>query len=154
MTFELKHKKMKKLMVLMFFFIISLGYSQDWKTDFEKIKTEASSQKKPILLVFSGSDWCAPCIKLDKSIWQSAEFKEYAATNLLLERADFPKKKQNQLDGEIKKQNEVLAERYNKDGIFPLVLVLNAKGEVLGKTSYKNVSPKEYIAVLNSFIKQ
>jgi hypothetical protein len=42
--------------------------------------------------VFSGSDWCAPCIKLDKSIWQSTEFKEYAASNLILERADFPKK--------------------------------------------------------------
>jgi thioredoxin-related protein len=104
--------------------------------------------------VFSGSDWCAPCIKLDKSIWQSAEFKDYASSNLILERADFPKKKQNQLDAGIKKQNEGLAERYNKDGIFPLVVVLDSKGEVLGKTSYKNVSPKEYIAVLNSFIKQ
>lgn len=138
----------------MFFFIVSWGYSQDWKTDFEQIKKDASIQKKPILLLFSGSDWCAPCIKLEKSIWQSAEFKEYATTSLLLERADFPKKKQNQLVIEIRKQNEMLAELYNKEGIFPLVVVLNAAGEVLGRTSYKNVSPKEYIAVLQSFLKQ
>jgi thioredoxin-related protein len=105
------------------------------------------------LLVFSGSDWCAPCIKLDKSIWQSAEFKEYAASNLILERADFPKKKQNQLDPNLQKQNEVLAARYNKEGVFPLVVVLDSKGTVLGKASYKNVSPNEYITLLNSFIK-
>jgi thioredoxin-related protein len=144
---------MKKVMVLMFLFVVSLGYSQDWKTNLDLVKKEAVSQNKPILLVFSGSDWCAPCIKLDKSIWQSAEFKEYAATNLVLERADFPKKKQNQLDPDLKKQNEGLADIYNKDGIFPLVVVLDSNGKVLGKTSYKNVSPKEYIELLNSFIK-
>ena len=145
---------MKNKILILFLFIGEFGYSQDWKTNFELVKKEATTSNKPILLVFSGSDWCAPCIKLDKSIWQSAEFKDYASSNLILERADFPKKKQNQLDAGIKKQNEGLAERYNKDGIFPLVVVLDSKGEVLGKTSYKNVSPKEYIAVLNSFIKQ
>jgi thioredoxin-related protein len=144
---------MKKVMVLVFFFVISLGYSQDWKTNFELVKKEAASQSKPVVLVFSGSDWCAPCIKLDKSIWQSTEFKEYAASNLILERADFPKKKQNQLDADLQKQNEKLAERYNKEGIFPLVVVLDSKGTVLGKASYKNVSPNEYIALLNTFIK-
>ena len=144
---------MKKVMVLVFFFVISLGYSQDWKTNFELVKKEAASQSKPVVLVFSGSDWCAPCIKLDKSIWQSAEFKEYAASNLILERADFPKKKQNQLDSNLQKQNDGLAERYNKEGVFPLVVVLDSKGTVLGKASYKNVSPNEYIALLNSFIK-
>jgi thiol-disulfide isomerase/thioredoxin len=71
--------------------VISLGFSR-LKTNFELVKKEAASQSKPIVLVFSGSDWCAPCIKLDKSIWQSTEFKEYAASNLILERADFPKK--------------------------------------------------------------
>jgi thioredoxin-related protein len=144
---------MKKIMVLVFFSVISLGYSQDWKTNFELVKKEAASQSKPVLLVFSGSDWCAPCIKLDKSIWQSAEFKEYAASNLILERADFPKKKQNKLDPDLQKQNEVLAARYNKEGVFPLVVVLDSKGTVLGKASYKNVSPNEYITLLNSFIK-
>jgi thioredoxin-related protein len=73
--------------------VISLGYSQDWKTNFELVKKKLLA--KQIVLVFSGSDWCAPCIKLDKSIWQSTEFKEYAASNLILERADFPKKKTN-----------------------------------------------------------
>lgn len=140
-------------MIIMLLFMVTMGYSQDWKTDFNLTKQEAVSQNKPILLVFSGSDWCAPCIKLDKSIWQSPEFKKYAGEKLVLERADFPKKKQNQLEGQIKKQNQDLAELYNKDGVFPLVVVLDKTGKVLGTTSYKNISPSEYIDLLNSFLK-
>ena len=48
-------------------------------------------------MVFSGSDWCAPCIKLDKAVWQSEEFKKEAETNWVIYKADFPKKKANQL---------------------------------------------------------
>ena len=144
---------MKRKMLVILFFIGTIGYSQDWETDFNLVKQEAVSQNKPILLVFSGSDWCTPCIKLDKNIWQSVEFKKYAADNLILERADFPKKKQNQLEAQIKKQNQDLAEIYNKDGIFPLVVLLDKTGKVMGTASYKNVSPTEYITLLHSFIK-
>ena len=59
---------MKTNMLLLLFFIGTIGYSQDWKTDFNLVKQEAVSKNKPILLVFSGSDWCTPCIKLDKNI--------------------------------------------------------------------------------------
>lgn len=151
--FIIKWNQMKKQMLVLLLFIATAGYSQDWKTDFNSAKQEATAQNKHLLLVFSGSDWCAPCIKLDKTIWQSAEFKQYATESLILERADFPKKKQNQLDPNIKKQNQELAEKYNKDGVFPLVVLLDASGKVLGTTSYKNVSPSDYISLLNAFIK-
>ncbi len=78
---------------------------------------------------------------------------EFAKNNLILERADFPKKKQNQLAPEIKELNQNLAEKYNKDGMFPLVVVLDKNGKVLGKTGYKNVSPQEYVNILKSFLK-
>ena len=144
---------MKNILSLLLLFIASLGYSQDWRTNFKEASSDAAAQSKPIVLVFSGSDWCAPCIKLDKNIWQSEAFKNYATANYILQRADFPRKKQNQLEGELEKQNRGLAEKYNSDGIFPLVVVLDAKGKVLGKTTYKNVSPEEYIQELNDFIK-
>ena len=137
----------------MLFFLVTISYSQEWRTNFETAKTEAAKQNKNILLVFSGSDWCGPCIKLDRDIWKSMEFIEFANNNLILERADFPKKKQNQLSTEIRKMNQSLAEKYNKDGMFPLVIVLDKNGKVLGKTAYKKVSPTEYIALLKSFIK-
>lgn len=144
---------MKKIMLSVLLLTVAIGYSQEWKTNFEVTKTEATSQNKNILLVFSGSDWCGPCIKLDRDIWKSVEFMEFAKNNLILERADFPKKKQNQLTPEIKELNQRLAEKYNKDGMFPLVVVLDKNGKVLGKTGYKNVSPTEYIALLKSFLK-
>lgn len=144
---------MKKIFLVMLLFLVTIGYSQEWKTNFETAKTEAAKQNKNILLVFSGSDWCGPCIKLDRDIWKSMEFIEFANNNLILERADFPKKKQNQLSTEIRKMNQSLAEKYNKDGMFPLVIVLDKNGKVLGKTAYKKVSPTEYIALLKSFIK-
>lgn len=144
---------MKNKLAFLLLFMATIGYSQNWKTDFNQATTEANAQNKPIILVFAGSDWCAPCIKLDKAIWQSEAFKSYSATNYILERADFPKKKQNELAEELKKQNQSLAEKYNKEGIFPLVVVLDGKGKVLGKTSYKNVTPEEYIDTLNSFLK-
>ncbi|MFT5714031.1 MAG: thioredoxin-related protein [Flavobacterium sp.] len=144
---------MKNKMVFLLLLMATVGYSQNWKTDFGQAATEAVAQNKPIILVFSGSDWCAPCIKLDKTIWQSEIFKGYASTNYILERADFPKKKQNELTEELKKQNQSLAEKYNQEGVFPLVVVLDGKGKVLGKTSYKNVTPEEYINTLNSFLK-
>ncbi|SEF96619.1 thioredoxin family protein [Flavobacterium urumqiense] len=144
---------MKKIMLSMLLFIVTIGYSQEWKTNFEVAKTEATNQNKNILLVFSGSDWCGPCIKLDRDIWKSAYFMEFAKNNLILERADFPKKKQNQLTPEIKELNQSLAEKYNKDGMFPLVVVVDKNGKVLGKTGYKNVSPQEYVNILKSFLK-
>lgn len=144
---------MKKIIVLIFLLLASLGYSQEWKTNFDDVKKEAIAQNKTILLVFSGSDWCAPCIKLEKNIWESSEFKKYAANNYLLVRADFPKKKQNQLAAELKAQNEKLAEKYNQEGVFPLVVVMDKNAKVVGKASYQNISPSDYIKMLNSFVK-
>jgi len=67
--------------------------------------------------------------------------------------ADFPRRKKNALPKEQSKANGALFERYNKNGIFPFVVVLDHKGKVLGETSYKKTTPKNYIKELNSFIK-
>ena len=70
----------------------------------------------------------------------------------MLYRADFPRKKVNQLPQEQLNQNKELAERYNTKGYYPLVLVLDKSEQVLGKTGYQKISPKAYIDVLNSFL--
>ena len=66
-------------------------------------------------------------------------------------KADFPRQKKNKLSKEQQKHNDLLAEKYNLEGYFPLVLILNAQGKVLGKTGYKKLSPEKYISLLNSF---
>lgn len=126
--------------------------AQDWQTDFETAKKLAKEQSKPIILVFQGSDWCAPCIKLDKEIWSTDEFKAYSREHFIMLKADFPRGRKNRLSSEQEEKNNALAEKYNKEGYFPLVVVLDKNGKVLGTTGYKKLSPSEYIELLNSFI--
>lgn len=139
---------MKKIMVYAFLLLGTLGYAQDWKTNFDEAKKEATEQDKKILLVFSGSDWCAPCIKLDKNVWQSDVFKNESKSKLILLKADFPKKKANLLSAELTESNKKLAEKYNKEGNFPLVVLLDKNGKVISMTGYKNVSADEYLKLL------
>lgn len=128
-------------------------YAQDsWLLDFEMARTKADQKDHNILLVFAGSDWCAPCIKLKKQILDTDEFKSYAADNLVLLEADFPRKKQNKLTREQQNKNNKLAELYNQEGHFPLVVLLDKEGKKLGETGYQNVAPTEYIAQLNSMM--
>lgn len=133
--------------------ILSFGSvkSQNWLTDISEAKSEALNQSQSIILVFQGSDWCAPCIKLDREIWHTDEFKAYADEHFVMLKADFPRKKQNKLSKEQEKHNNELAEKYNKEGFFPLVVVLDSEGNVLGKTGYKKTTPFEYIELLSSF---
>lgn len=132
----------------------TFSYAQHWETNFEESKKSAAAENKNIILVFSGSDWCAPCIKLDKAIWSSEAFQTEAKTNWVLVKADFPKKKTTALSETLKSQNASLAEQYNKEGHFPLVVVLDKNGKVLGKTGYKNVNPEEYIKLLHTLEKK
>ena len=139
--------------MILFLFIGTLSYSQNWKTNFEEAKAQSISENKNILLVFSGSDWCAPCIKLENTIWKSEDFKKESEQKWVIYKADFPKKKANLLSAELTASNKKLAEQYNKSGNFPLVLLLDKTGSVLGITGYKNITPQEYIQIIHSFEK-
>jgi thioredoxin-related protein len=134
-------------------FVSTFTFGQSWKANFEEAKAIAVEEDKDILLVFSGSDWCAPCIKLDKVVWQSEEFKKEAEKNWIIYKADFPKKRTNQLTPELTEANKKLAEKYNRNGSFPLVVLLDKSGKVIGMTGFKNVSAIEYIKLLHSFEK-
>lgn len=102
-----------------------------WQTDFDKATVQAKTEHKYILLNFSGSDWCGPCIRMHKEIFESTEFTQYADDHLVLVNADFPRLKKNQLAPEHLKRNNHLAEMYNKEGDFPLTLLLNEEGKVI-----------------------
>jgi len=139
--------------ILLITFFVSNGRSQNWETNFDKAKEIASKENKPIILVFQGSDWCAPCIKLDHEVWSTEIFKKYAATHYVMLQADFPRKKKNTLSKEQTQANAKLFEKYNKNGVFPFVVILNNTGKVLGETSYKKTGPEIYIKEINSFLK-
>ncbi len=143
---------MRKIILIgLFLSTITSLNAQEWLTDFDQAKEIAREKKQNILLVFQGSDWCAPCIKLDKEIWSTGEFKNFAKEHFVMLQADFPRKKKNQLEKIQQEKNNTLAEIYNKQGFFPHVVVLDNKGAVLGRTGYKKISPAEYIKLLSSF---
>jgi len=144
----------KKSVLIVFAVLIGLAVeAQNWETNFDVAKQKAAKESKNIVLVFSGSDWCIPCMKLEKEIWESPQFIKDSNNHFVLLRADFPKKKNNQLSKEQQEANQHLFEMYNKQGLFPMVAILDKNGKVLGTTGYKHVSPTEYIAMLHSFEK-
>lgn len=125
--------------------------AQSWETDLGTARQRAADEDKTIVLVFQGSDWCAPCMKLNEEIWKSDEFQHYAADHFVMLLADFPKRKKNELSPEQQQKNNALAEQYNQAGYFPYVVVLDKEGTVLGTTGYNKMSPMEYAELLSSF---
>ena len=120
-----------------------------WMTDFEKAKETAGKENKPILLVFSGSDWCSWCIKLDREVFSTSAFREWAADNIVCMLADFPAVKD--LAPDLKSQNEKLRDTYNVEG-YPTVLLLKADGSVIARTGYLAGGADKYIKHLKMFI--
>ncbi|MFL9833722.1 thioredoxin family protein [Chryseobacterium terrae] len=106
-----------------------ISYAQNrWETT----KKTASENHELILLNFSGSDWCIPCIKLHKNIIETEDFKKLETDNIIVYlNADFPRNKKNQLSAELKKENAFIADRYNPKGIFPYTILLNSEGKIL-----------------------
>ena len=133
--------------------IVNTVIAQEWQSDISIAKEKATKESKPIILVFQGSDWCIPCMKLDREIWSTETFKKYAKENYIMLRADFPRGKKNALSEAQTKANALLAEKYNKQGFFPFVAILNSNGILLGESGYKKTTPENYIKELNSFTK-
>ena len=133
-------------------FIFLLNTQTEWNTDFEKAKIEAAQSHKLILVNFSGSDWCSPCIRLKEEIFDSDVFEKYAEQNLILVRADFPRLKKNQLSKEQTKQNEKLADKFDPEGKFPFTILLNETGKILKEwEGYPDESPEKFVTEVNAF---
>ena len=120
-------KTMIALVVLPFL----LKGSPGWLTDMDQAKAVSKEKHELILLNFSGSDWCSGCIKMHKEIFESAAFQQFAADNLVLVNADFPRSRKNGLGTEQEKKNEALADRYDPKGYFPFTVLLDSDGKVL-----------------------
>ncbi|HEY4966476.1 MAG TPA: thioredoxin family protein [Puia sp.] len=117
-----------KLLLLLPVFLIPLP---NWYHNLDDAEKIAGKEHKYILLNFSGSDWCGPCIRMRSEIFESDVFKQMADTELVMVNADFPRNKKNQLSAEQQKLNDEMADKYNSHGKFPYTLLLNAEGKVL-----------------------
>ena len=125
---------MNKLIGLILLIVVGSVYSQEstlnWLTDFDEAKQISEKQKKPILMYFTGSDWCSPCKKLKKDFFNSEEFIIKSKDFVLL-MVDLPRRN-NLISPEQKRKNMLLMQDYNRRGSFPTLVGLKADGKVLG----------------------
>ena len=121
-----------------------------WTEDLDLAMKFAARTKRPIVLDFTGSDWCGWCIKLHDEVFDKAAFKDYADKNLVLVAIDFPRSKK--LPDEIKQRNSKLMAKYGVRG-FPTIVILDSTGEkVLGRTGYVRGGPAAFIAGVKKII--
>jgi thiamine biosynthesis lipoprotein len=138
--------------ISLLFFIFAFGTHADPQIldNAEEAFKKANTEQKPVFLVFSGSDWCLPCIRFEKKILADSSFIRFASRTLILLNADFPQLKK--LSREILEQNEDLARRYNPNGNFPFLLLLKADKTVLTSVDYINQSPRDFIEELSGYL--
>ena len=129
---------------------ITASAESSWVTDYKKAQEDAKAGKKLMLLEFTGSDWCGWCMKLDKEVFSTPEFQNYASRNLILVKLDFPRRRPQ--TEALKKQNEQLAQKYGIQG-FPTIIVLNGQGEKVGELGYMEGGPSPFLAKLETLPK-
>ena len=124
--------------------------SGNWETNYEKAIAIADNEGKHILIDFTGSDWCPPCIKMKKDIFDKQTFKNYTGDKLVLIELDFPRKKK--MDKSISEQNDQLLKKYAVRA-FPTIILLNPDGkEITRHVGYKAGGVENYLRYIESNI--
>lgn len=137
--------------VLISFVGTAFAQEAKWTTDYAKATEQAKIQNKPILLDFTGSDWCGWCMKMKKEALDTPAFKKYADQHLILVEVDFPQNKP-QTDA-VKAQNQQLSKKYKIEG-YPAFVLVDKDGNKLGmQDGYLEGGPDAFIAMLNGFSK-
>jgi thioredoxin-related protein len=111
----------------------------------------AKQTGKKIMLVFSGSDWCIPCIQFNKTILSDSSFLHFAGDNLVLLEADFPQRKK--IAAPLRMQYDSLAAAFNPDGAFPHVVLLSPEKKLMAAVPVSSQSPSAFISTLKQLMK-
>lgn len=121
-----------------------------WRTDFRKAVALATRLQRPLLLAFTGSDWCDRCRSLKEEVFDTPEFDAWARKTVVLVEADFPKFARQKAS--LRKRNRELADRFRafvQDG-YPTVLLLDPTGaDVLGELGYREGGPRPWVEEAN-----
>ena len=151
---------MKKIFILAFFISCSFAVEAqelNWHTDVREAIAVSNKEKKPLMMFFTGSDWCGWCIRLQNEVLKTPEFQKWAKENVILVELDYPKRTAQ--TPEIKNQNAELQQAFAIRG-YPTVHFATAEskdGKVnfkgLGNTGYVAGGPQAWLTVANGIIK-
>ncbi len=138
---------------LLFTFLIPARTDAQVFTDPGKAFSTAEAGNRPVLLVFQGSDWCIPCIRLEKQVLSSPRFLQFVQDSLVVLKADFPQRKKT--DPVLAGRYEQLAEAFNPEGAFPKILLLNAQQEKKATLPVHNddLTPEAFIAEIKALLR-
>lgn len=152
---------MKKIFITLLLIVGSMTVqAQDlvWHNDINKAMEVSKKTKKPMLLFFTGSDWCGWCMRLQKEVLKTPEFAAWAKENVVLVELDYPRRTPQ--IPEIQKQNMELQQTFQVQG-YPTVWFVNAAKkdgkvnfEKLGSTGYVAGGPSAWLDGANKIIKK
>ncbi len=123
----------------------------DWITNYDSALKFAAELNRPILINFTGSDWCGWCIRLHNEVFSKAEFNDYAKDNLILLKLDFPRNIAQ--SAEIKSQNQRLQSKFSVRG-YPTIVLINAKETELARLGYQQGGAQNYVNHLKELLKK
>jgi thioredoxin-related protein len=118
-------------------------------TNFARSADLAKRTNRPLLLAFIGTDWSISSLRLDREVFDQAEFADNSKYNFLLCKVHFYQTQERA--PETIRQNEQLANRYKVEE-FPTVVVLNPDGVELGRLWYIPGGVKPFAAAVNAII--
>ena len=117
-----------------------------WYLDFEAAKVVAKKEKKPILILFTGSDWCGACKVLDRDVFSKKEFQNYAKKNLILVKIDYLKKSEQ--SKELNEQRKKLTAKYQPTG-YPNSFFVSSDETLIGKI---NGAKADYMKLMKDIL--
>jgi thioredoxin-related protein len=137
--------KMKKIFLIALFLVGAFATQAQelkWYTDVREAITVSNKEQKPLLLFFTGSDWCGWCIRLQNEVLKTPEFKKWATDNVVLVELDYPRRTAQ--TPELKSQNNELQQAFGIQG-FPTVFFTSAESKD-GKVNFKGLGQTGYVA--------
>lgn len=137
-------KKILLILVMIFgsFLVNAQENGLTWHTNIDKAMAISNKEKKPLMLFFTGSDWCGWCIRLQKEVFYKKEFVKWAQENVVLVELDFPRNKQ--LEPALQQQNYSLQNAFRVQG-YPTVWFVNSDTKD-GKTNFTQLGTTGYVA--------
>ncbi|MBN2174510.1 MAG: thioredoxin family protein [Bacteroidales bacterium] len=142
---------MKQLLIIIAaVFLTDTLYSQMFESA-DSARNMAAIEEKPMLLYFSGSDWCPNCLRFEKTILHDSVFSDFVKNNIILLKADYPQRKK--LSKSLVRQNDELARQYNPHGVFPTFVLFSSDHSTFSYVEFDRQLAVDFIALLDEKIK-
>lgn len=123
--------------------------AEGWMTNVDEALEKAKKDKKPVMVEFTGSDWCPPCIMMEKKVFSKPEFSTKASEKYILVKIDIPKG-----DKELSKKNQKVLKKYKVRGV-PTVVLFDQDGKEFDRfTAAQYPEVEKFLAHLNEALEK